>query len=301
MNGSDNQQKVFAPLAARLFPDASLTAVQRLTGGVSADVYRLDLSSPDGSGKSVVVRIHGAKSYALDAAREFRLLDALRRAGIPVPEPLSLDDSRSVIEDPCVVMSFVEGTTVIPAEEADGYLLRMAEALRSVHGVRRDQLPELPLRTDPLPEIFDFLPEGEEWSRLHCHLEKLQDTAYAGEPVLLHGDFWPENILWQDGSIAAILDWEDSAVGDPLSDVACCGLELRYLFGSRGTRTFIQAYGGAAGLDPDRLALWQVYVAAAAQRFMGDWGLPSEREAHMRATALTTIREAGARLMGGAG
>jgi hypothetical protein len=51
-----------------------------------------------------------------------------------------------------------------------------------------------------------------------------------------------------------------------------------------------------AGPGRGYLALWQVYVAAAAQRHMGAWGLERAREDHMRQTALRQIREAAARL-----
>ena len=60
---------------------------------------------------------------------------------------------------------------------------------------------------------------------------------------------------------------------------------------------FTRAYVKHRVVDRDRLALWQVYVAAAAQRFMGEWGLDPTLEAHMRIEALTSIREAGATLM----
>jgi aminoglycoside phosphotransferase (APT) family kinase protein len=119
-----------------------------------------------------------------------------------------------------------------------------------------------------------------------------------GSPKLLHGDFWPENLLWQQGAVAAVVDWEDAALGDPLSDVAASRVELRYKFGKGSMRRFTEAYAKHHKVDRARLALWQVYVAAAAQRYMGGWGLDPALEAHMRAEALVSIREAGDELMG---
>jgi Ser/Thr protein kinase RdoA (MazF antagonist) len=113
----------------------------------------------------------------------------------------------------------------------------------------------------------------------------------------LHGDFWPQNLLWRNGAIAGILDWEDAALGDPLSDVACCELELRYKFGKLGMDRFMQAYTGRQPLDVRRLALWRIYVAAAAQQYMGEWDLAPALELHMRGIALASIREAGLALM----
>lgn len=158
-------------------------------------------------------------------------------------------------------------------------------------------LPDLPARIDPLSDVFEYLPESEEWNPLRTYLGSLPHTAYQDLPKLLHGDFWPENLLWHQGAVAAILDWEDAAVGDPLSDVAGCSVELRYKFGTAGMQRFIEAYAAQRTVDLNRLALWQVYVAAAAQRYMGGWGLDAGLEAHMRAEALASIRDAGLVLM----
>ena len=215
-----------------------------------------------------------------------------------MPEPLLVDVSGALLADPFLVMAFVDGTSEIPAGQEGAFIEVMADVLTGVHAFPTADLPTLPARTDPLPEVFDYLPEGAEWQDLRVHLHSLGDTAYSGPPQLLHGDFWPANLIWRDHRVAAILDWEDSALGDPLSDVAACRVELRYQFGKAGMRRFTQAYARHREVDRERLALWQVYVAAAAQRFMGEWGLPPERVARMRKEALASLREAGAALMG---
>ena len=48
----------YADVAGRLFPGAQILAVEGLTGGVSADVHRLDLALVDGRTTSVVLRVH---------------------------------------------------------------------------------------------------------------------------------------------------------------------------------------------------------------------------------------------------
>ncbi len=288
----------YAGIVARLFPGAALEAVNRLAGGVSADVHRLDLRLAGGRTTSLVLRAHGASHAGHSAELEYELLQALHRGGVPVPEPLLVDASGSLLSEPFLVMAFVEGTSTVPVGQEGRYLDGMADVLAKIHALPTDDLPPLPARNDPLPEVLDFLPEGPEWGELRAHLRSMADTEYTGSPRLLHGDFWPENLLWRNGAVAAILDWEDAALGDPLSDVACCRVELRYRFGRASMERFTRAYAKHRAADDRRLALWQVYVAAAAQRFMGNWGLPPAREAHMRAEALASIREAGALLTG---
>ena len=42
----------------------------------------------------------------------------------------------------------------------------------------------MPLRLDPLPELFDYLPELSEWSTLREHLHGWTDSALQDRPVL---------------------------------------------------------------------------------------------------------------------
>jgi aminoglycoside phosphotransferase (APT) family kinase protein len=288
----------YSDVVTRLFPRAKLTTVERLTGGVSADVYRLGVILDDGRKTNLVLRAHGASHSGHSAEIEYELLETLHRTGMPVPEPLLVDVRGSVLTDPYLVMTFVEGTSTVPAARGDEYIDAMADMLAEIHSLPTTDLPALPARTDPLPELFDYFPEGSEWEGLLAQLRSLEATAYVDSPRLLHGDFWPENLLWQNETIVAVLDWEDAALGDPLSDVACCRVELRYKFGKAGMERFTQAYEKHRAVDRRRLALWQIYVAAAAQRFMGEWGLEPALEAHMRKEALASVRQAGAALMG---
>jgi aminoglycoside phosphotransferase (APT) family kinase protein len=289
---------VHAGIVAGLFPHADLDRVVRLTGGVSADVHRLDLKLTDGSTTSLVLRAHRESHSGHAAGLEYQLWQALHGRGLAVPEPLLVDVSGSRLPDPYLLIEFIEGTSEIPIAQQGRYIDLMADTLATIHALPTVDLPTLPMRIDPLPELFDYLPQGDEWNELRAFLHSLSGTSYREQPKLLHGDFWPENLLWRAGTLAAILDWEDAALGDPLSDVACSRLELRYKFGTSAGERFTRAYARHCAVDEDRLALWQVYVAAAAQQFMGSWGLDSALETHMRTEALDSIREAGEALMG---
>lgn len=261
---------------------------------MSADVYRLDVLFQDQRSERFVLRVHGSHQSGHPAALEFALGKALATLGIPVPTMLAMDDRGTAIPAPWVLMPFVTGSTAI---QFDG-IPAMARALRSIHEQPIASLPTLPERMDPLDDLFDFFPADSEWAPLKARLKARRDTAYRGTPTLLHGDFWPENLLWENGILRAVLDWEDAAIGDPLSDLAGSRLELRYRFGTQGMQRFTECYGKNRQIDTDRLWLWQLYVAAAALRYMGDWGLAPELEAHMRRVALETFRESAGQILG---
>lgn len=284
-----------AAAVSRHFPLLTLQTIEPLKGGVSANVYRLDLAASDGARRSVVLREKGKSG--LETAVEFSLMTALHDAGQPTPLPIALDDGLRDATPPFILMSFVEGGSQIPADQVKPRLAAMAQTLAGVHQAPTTTVPKLPLRLDPLSEVLNFLPAGDEWGPLRSHCAALGACPYGGVPVLLHGDFWSQNLIWNGSRIAAILDWEDAALGDPLSDLACAILELKYLYDDAEVDRFQAAYGHHTEVDPRRLALWQVHVASAAQHYMGNWGLEPAREAHMRQTALRQIREAAEALL----
>lgn len=278
-------------------PNAKLNVIERMTGGVSAEVYRLDLLLTDGSKVQVVLRCHGATHFGHSAELEFKLLEALYAAGVSVPKPLCFDASCTLLEHPFLIIDFVEGSSAINQSKVEPCIDLMVEKLILVHEVQTETMPSLPLRVDPVPELLKFLPQGDEWKEFRGYLSNLTNTSFVGPHILLHGDFWPSNLIWSDGQIAAILDWEDAALGDPLSDVACACLELQYIYGDEGKDTFERAYAKHQVFEKDRLALWLAYVSAASLKHMGDWGLENVRETHMRQIAQRTLRKSASGLL----
>jgi aminoglycoside phosphotransferase (APT) family kinase protein len=260
----------FLELAARVAPGATVLRTWPLKGGVSAYVHALELAHPDGRLERLVVRRHGAlaKGHRPEvAADEFRLLQRLHAAGLPVPAPRWLDAAGEIFGTPCLVVDFVDGSPELPADPLDA-VERMATLLAEVHALDVDALGVgfLPRRVDPADEGGDPIAR-------HTPLDRLS---------LLHGDFCPGNLLWRGGRIVALLDWEDAAIGDPLSDVAGCRQELLWKLGDDAPDAFTLAYERPASVDHRALAGWDRFVATAALEHMGQWGLEPERVAEMR-------------------
>ena len=95
--------------------------------------------------------------------------------------------------------------------------------------------------------------------------------------VVLHGDYWPGNVLWQGGRLAAVIDWEDASLGDPLADLATARVELLCRYGDaameRFTARYLAVHKDTSGpLHLDTLPLWELYVSASALAAMGGSG-----------------------------
>ena len=290
-----------AEVVRNLVPEGELVRWQPLAGGVSATVLALELRTTDGGPRHLVLRQHGSTDWKeLEddvTAAEFGVLSALHRVGFPVPKPLHLDGSGAVLPSPFFVMERVVGTTAVPESRRLDAVVRMAEVLARLHGLDPStlSLPSLPPRVDPIPELLRYLPTFLEPQRQALAARR---RDYAGPAVLLHGDFWSGNIIWDGTSIAAVIDWEDTALGDPCSELAQARLELAWRWGDEATQRFTEHYLDAITIDIDQagLPLWELYVAATGDAFMEHWGLPADEEARMREVTKAFMREAVRRL-----
>ena len=119
--------------------------------------------------------------------------------------------------------------------------------------------------------------------------------ADRGPPGVLHMDFWPGNILWLDGRISAVLDWDAAAYGDPAIDVANFRMEM-YLRGIKeAAQPFLEYYQGVVRACFGNLGYWE--LASAARPLpdpaawipepgdLGDLIVPIERAHHRPTTS----------------
>lgn len=253
----------------------------------------------DGTTDRVVVRQHGAATWKpLEegvTSTEYALLEVLADAGLPVPRPRLLDLSGTVLPAPYLVLPFVDGTTE-PRMPSSAAVERMAGFLARLHELdvaSRPIPPTLPRRANPMPELLEYLDDGLKDLRRLLERRPAEPVAPLAESVL-HGDFWPGNVLWRGHELVAVIDWEDAAMGDPLSDLACCRVELACAYGEAAmeafTRHYLRARDGA--VDRERLALWELYVSSAALASMDQWGIEPRVLASRRSTTATFLKRA---------
>lgn len=79
-----------------------------------------------------------------------------------------------------------------------------------------------------------------------------ENVPQDGTICLLHGDYRPKNILWQNSEITGIIDWAFVDIGDPYYDLSI----INWYFDIEDWNHFISAYG-ITDVDTERL---QYYV-----------------------------------------
>jgi aminoglycoside phosphotransferase (APT) family kinase protein len=242
-------------LATALPQHGPITRIELLAGGRSNLTYLLRLAD-----RLVVLRrppLGHVLPTAHDMRREHTVLTALAGSDVPVPTPLALCTDADVIGAPFYVMDHVQGRVLrtvedaadVTPEEAHGLSERLVEALAAIHlmdveaaglgdfGRPHGYMARQLKRWSGQWDASRAAEAGTEADRDRPGIEASYDrlAGRLGERLpgegltgLVHGDFRLDNALARlrpVPEIAAVVDWEMSTLGDPLSDL---GLTLVY-------------------------------------------------------------------------
>jgi aminoglycoside phosphotransferase (APT) family kinase protein len=286
-------------VVARVEPGARVVRTRELTGGLSAVMIAVDVEWSDGTTRTLIVRHPRPDDphFALPLADEFHLLGALHRRGLPVPAPRLFDDSRSIWPEPYVVLDYIDGSTLFVTADGVAAVRGLADQLVLIHDVDGDHpdFAALPRRTNqvgaylaaPPPDLDQSLREGE----VRSALEDRWPPDPPAHAALLHGDFWPGNVLWDGDAVCGVVDWEDAAVGDPLADVGITRLDVLWAYGQTAMDAFTARYCDLREVDARRLPLWDLVAALRPAGELSLWAAGWDASGRPDVTP-TTLRAA---------
>ena len=243
-------------------------------------------------GGRAFLRVYEEQSHD-GAADDVRLLAHLAARGVPTPEPLAQQGAPGasvfVAEHagkPAAVFPWVEGEVLCQARVTPGAAAQVGEALARVHLAGASFPGAQPSRFGPVQlagriaslramPLAPDLPAAVE--ALAARLDRLPSRGprEGGGSGLVHGDLFRDNVLWKDGRIAALLDFESASLETYAFDLMVT--LLAWCFGDR--------------LDPDLCrAMAQGYAAvrplpeAEAERLHAEGSFAALRFAVTRIT-----------------
>lgn len=239
------------------FGPAPLVELARISGGQSNPTYFVT----HGAARMVLRKqpagpiLRGA--HAID--REFRVLQCLHPAGVPVPRPILYHADPALLGTPFYLMERVEGRVLadaalpgLPRGERRAIWMALADAMAALHEVRPEAVG-----------LDDFGRPGNYFARQIgrwtgqwrasasgpvAEIDRLADWLPAhlppddGATAIAHGDFRIGNMLFHpvEPRVVAILDWELATLGHPLADLG---------FACMAWHSARDEYGGLLGLD----------------------------------------------------
>ncbi|MGW6449735.1 aminoglycoside phosphotransferase family protein [Lentzea sp. NPDC055074] len=156
------------------------------------------------------------------APRVHELLRRLAPLGI-APVPLGLDDEHELL-------SYLPGEVGHVHPSGDTALIESALLLRRLHDAT------VPFLGDPRDET----------SRPAFGLDGWQHAAREPVEVVLHGDFAPYNIVFEDGHPTGVFDWDSAHPGPRWWDVSWALIQFVLALPDdreRRTRLFCETYG----------------------------------------------------------
>lgn len=212
-------------------------AIEQFKGGQSNPTYKL--TTPV---KAYVLRAKpkGAllkSAHAVD--REYRVMTALGPAGVPVPRTYAICTDDTVIGRWFYVMAFTDGPIVwdLPSERWNpaqrGAIWKAgAEAAAKLHSVDIDEVGlrdfgksggYVARQFKRWSEQYDYTRDGIDNPAMDRLVAWLSERLPTDEPTaVVHGDLQLSNMIQSRHrpKVAAIIDWELSTLGNPISDFA---------------------------------------------------------------------------------
>lgn len=277
MTLSPEDQKL-APLVQKIAPQSKLLRTWPLKGGISAEMTAFEIADPAGQTERMILRRPGEATLTQNphaAAEEFKLLQIIHGLGLAAPRPYHLDLSGQIFSRPYLVIEYIEGRPQFTPTHLADFTLQLATYLAKIHRVdgSRPELSFLPRETIALAEKVGQQPDHVNHSldegRIRETLASVWPLPQRNASTLLHGDFWPGNILWRDEQLVAVIDWEDTSLGDPLADLAISRLDLLWIFGVEAMNAFTQYYQSLIELDYTNLPCWDLVAALRLVRLAG--------------------------------
>lgn len=276
---------LFERVIQRIDPAYKLLRATSLTGGISAQVTAVEILRPDRQKQTLLVRQHGEIDRTYNphiAADEYKLLQIAQTAGLPTPKPYTVDESCAILPIPYIVLEYIDGATVFEPADVTDYIQQVAATLGRIHRVNAasHDLAFLPSQSDAIASKLQHPPTQLDTSLEEGRVREILTAVWplpeVNPSVLLHGDYWPGNLLWKNGQLVGVIDWEDALVGDPLADVARSRLELCWALGLDAMRQFTEVYQSLTTVDFTHLPYWDLCAAVRHIGKVEGWGLDAD-------------------------
>lgn len=260
--------------------------------------------------------------------------------GLAAPRLIAADLDGHATGRPAAVETALPGGG-LPRTVSNRLLQSAGAMIARVHAVRLAPTPELPLRVRPVdgddyamerrwanlyracepdqkPAVVRALSQLTEWPIEHSEraiqgtvssplMQMAEDRILAmdrppGPTVLVHGDLHGGNMLWDQDSCVALIDWKSAGVGDPGLDLGRLRMNMAIRHGHDAAQQVLRGWEAETGRPAANLAYWDAVSALNTPTVLWpgipalddegrelDPSEPTERRNHFLRTALDQL------------
>lgn len=256
-------------------------------------------------GREAVLRIGGPDDRE-HFDREVAAIELASAGGVPAPAVLGHDDGEAA-GMPLLLFERMVGTSAIPCAPDSERLRRLGAVTAELHAIRLVPSHLLPVRQRPIASV-DFAAlrrDGQDGA-----LQRAADDQLAslrpidGPTVLVHGDLWQGNTVWDGSALTGVVDWDCAGVGPAGVDLGSLRCDAALTLGADAADEVLTGWEQAAGGPASDVAYWDVVAALSTPPDMGwfasaiqEQGRPDLDQPTLFARREVFLREALGRLL----
>ncbi|WP_231920087.1 aminoglycoside phosphotransferase family protein [Microlunatus soli] len=254
----------------------------RMVGGDFTDLL-LKVPVPEWIGPRMVA----TNARALQLAAEF---------GLSAPRLVGADLDGSASGTVATLETWLPGSSALPPAVSVTRLRNAGAALARVHAFSLAPHEDLRLRPRPVADD-DFAAERRAGRMPTTGLLQRADEMTrqhgvpATDPVFVHGDAWPGNMLFEGDSCTALIDWKTAGIGDPGVDLSGFRLQMAIQYGPDAPDEVLRGWQEQAGRDAGSVSYWDAIAALNTPTELSGFPGFGADGSRLDATAVTQRRD----------
>ena len=258
---SDTRERLLRWAATAIAPDAQVVSTTALRDGGSPWRLRVEY----GRDAVEVILKAGGPGQRAELATEAAALSLAAKSRLSVPELIAADIEGDDAGASAVLFSVLEGSADIPVVASPARLRALGAAAAALHTVPLTPTTDLPRRERHMPWI-DFAAmrrdgvDGEATTPLMDQADEVvQAQPTPSDPtVLVHGDLWQGNTMWDGDDYVGMIDWEAAGAGSYGVDLGSLRLDTALLYGVERVDEVLRGWEEASGRDAADVGYWDL-------------------------------------------
>jgi len=268
------------------FPDRRQIQVsepERVAAGWETEIFSFDIDytlSGQSIHENIIMRMYPGDDAQGKSAKEFAVMNQLYTTGYPVPQVHHLERENSPWGKPFILMERIEGNIMWPqlvhssSEKQEALLTQFCDLFVQLHRLDWRSVVDDPSRFE-IKNRYQFIDNTLDqvahqltifgltgFQPVLSWLQDRRDDVPCDQPVPIHFDFHPGNIMLRPDGTAVVLDWSGFEITDARFDLAWSLVLFSSYEGAAWRGRILKTYERLLGEQVDQLDYFEVYACA---------------------------------------